>query len=269
MDMLDAIRIAPGSPADLAGRDPRDALGLDDKPAAAAEMAVLKDELDDLQARLWAEDQRSVLLVLQGMDTAGKDSTIRRVLGGLNPLGVVVTGFGVPSDAERDRDYLWRIHRAVPRRGTIGVFNRSHYEDVGVVRVNGWIDDDETRRRYRQIRDFEAMLTDTGTAVRKVWLHISKEEQRERLQERIDRPHKHWKFRAGDLEDRKRWDDFQGVYDEAIAATSTDTCPWYVVPADRKWIRDVAIARMLVDTLRRMDPQPPPPDPALAGLVVE
>lgn len=269
MDLLDAIRIVPGAPADLADRDPRDTLGLADKASAKDELAELQDVLYGLQRRLWAEDARAILLVLQGMDTAGKDSTIRRVLGTLNPHGVEVTGFGVPSDLERDHDYLWRIHRACPTRGMIGVFNRSHYEDVGVVRVNDWIDDAEAHRRFDQIRDFEAMLSANGTVIRKVWLHISKDEQRERLQERIDRPEKHWKFKRSDLDHRAQWDDYQRVYEEAITATSTDDAPWFVVPADRKWVRDVAVARMMVDTLRSMDPQPPPPDPDLAGLVVE
>lgn len=269
MSVLDGLRIRPGDPVRLADRETRDTLGLEDKKAGKHALEDLQDTMYDLQRRLWAEDERAILLVLQGMDTAGKDSTIRRVLGTLNPHGVRVTSFGVPTDEEADHDYLWRIHKAAPTRGMIGVFNRSHYEDVGVVRVNGWIDDTVARRRLQQIREFEAMLTANGTVVRKVWLHISRDEQRERLQARIDRPEKHWKFKLGDLDVRKQWDDYQRVYEEAIAASSTDDCPWYVVPADRKWVRDVAVAQLMVDTLTTMDPQPPPPDPALEGLVIE
>jgi PPK2 family polyphosphate:nucleotide phosphotransferase len=265
---LDAIRIAPSAPAGLADRDPRDTLDLEDKRSGKDELASLQSDMTTLQRRLWAENARAILLVLQGMDTAGKDSTIRRVLGVMNPHGVEVTGFGVPSSEERDHDYLWRIHRACPSRGRIGVFNRSHYEDVGVVRVEGLVDDGEAKRRFQQIRDFEAMLTANGTTVRKVWLHISRDEQRERLQARVDDPEKHWKFQASDLDHRTRWDDYQRVYTEAIEATSTTDCPWFVVPADRKWVRDVAVARILVDTLAGMDPKPPPPDPTLEGLVV-
>lgn len=268
MSLLDAIRIVPGTGAGLDARDPRDTLDLPGKDEARDRLEVLQDQAYDLQRRLWAEGERAVLLVLQGMDTAGKDSTIRRVLAGINPHGVEVTSFGVPTEEERDHDYLWRIHRRCPAHGHVGVFNRSHYEDVGVVRVMGWIDDAEAQRRFQQIREFEALLHATGTVIRKVWLHISKDEQRERLQERIDRPEKHWKFNRSDLEHRERWDDYQRVYEEAIKATSTDDAPWHVVPADRKWVRDVAVAELLVQTLATMDPQPPPPDPELAGLVV-
>lgn len=268
MDLLDAIRIVPGTGAALDDRDPRDTLDLEGKDEAKDRLEVLQGQAYELQRRLWAEGERAVLLVLQGMDTAGKDSTIRRVLAGINPHGVEVTSFGVPTEEERDHDWLWRIHRRCPARGHVGVFNRSHYEDVGVVRVMGWIDDAEAHRRFEQIREFEALLHANGTVIRKVWLHISKDEQRERLQERIDRPEKHWKFNLADLDHRERWDDYQRVYDEAITATSTDDAPWYVVPADRKWVRDVAVAELLVQTLTAMDPQPPPPDPELAGLVV-
>jgi PPK2 family polyphosphate:nucleotide phosphotransferase len=267
-DLLEQIRIQPGDPVGLADRGTRTTLGFDDKAAGTSRLEALKPLLFGLQRRLWAEGTRAVLLVLQGMDTSGKDGTIRRVLGHMNPQGVRVTGFGVPSTLERSHDYLWRIHAACPRRGTVGVFNRSHYEDVGVVRVHGWIDDDEAQRRFRQIRDFEAMLTENGTVVRKVWLHISREEQRERLQRRIDDPERNWKFNPSDLEARRQWDDYQRVYEEAIGATSTADCPWYVVPADRKWVRDVAVAEMLTDTLVAMDPSPPPPNPEIAGVVV-
>lgn len=268
-DLLDEIRVPAGDAANLAGRDTRTMLGFADKAAGKQRLEDLKPLLFGLQRRLWAESTRAVLLVLQGMDTSGKDGTIRRVLGHMNPQGVRVTGFGVPSTLERSHDYLWRIHAACPRRGKVGVFNRSHYEDVGVVRVNAWIDDQEAARRFRQIRDFETMLTENGTVIRKVWLHISNDEQRKRLQSRIDDPDRNWKFSKADLEGRAQWDDYQRVYEQAITATSTDACPWYVVPADRKWVRDVAVAELLADTLVAMDPSPPPPNPEIAGVVVE
>jgi PPK2 family polyphosphate:nucleotide phosphotransferase len=267
--VLDSVRVAPGTRPDLAGQDTRTRFDLGDKTAGKERLKGLLDEIFELQRRLWAEDARAVLLVLQGMDTSGKDGTIRRLSRGLNPQGTPVTSFGVPTDKERDHDFLWRIHAVVPGRGQVGIFNRSHYEDVGVVRVNGWIDGAEVERRYRQINDFERHLSEHGTTVCKVFLNISKDEQRERLQARIDEPHKHWKFNHGDLETRQRWDDYMTAYADAIAATSTAPAPWFVVPADRKWVRDVVVAEILTTTLREMDPQPPPPDPALAGLVVE
>lgn len=267
--MLDRLRVAAGEPAGLAARDPRDDLGLDGKDAAKARQTELLDDLYGLQRLLWAEDERAVLLVLQGMDTSGKDGTIRRVFTGLNPQGVHVAAFGKPSPEELDHDYLWRIHAACPPRGAVGIFNRSQYEDVGIVRVNGWIDDAEVQRRFGQIRDFEQHLSDNGTVVRKVFLHISKAEQRERLQERVDRPEKHWKFNRDDLAVRSQWDLYMQAYEDAISATSTDDAPWYVVPADRKWVRDMAVTTILADALRGMDLKPPAPDPSLRGLVVE
>jgi PPK2 family polyphosphate:nucleotide phosphotransferase len=191
------------------------------------------------------------------------------VFTGLNPQGVHVASFKKPTEHELDHDYLWRVHAACPPRGSLGIFNRSHYEDVGIVRVNRWIDEDEVQRRFGQIRRFEQHLADNGTAIRKVFLHISKDEQRERLQERIDTPEKHWKFNLDDLEARKQWDDYMRAYEDAITATSTEDAPWFVVPADRKWVRDVAVTTILADALRSMDLRPPEPDPALRGIVVE
>jgi PPK2 family polyphosphate:nucleotide phosphotransferase len=266
--MLDRLRVAPGDRPDLSAIATRDTLGLEDKTAGKARLSELHDTLFGLQRRLWAEDERAVLLVLQGMDTAGKDGTIRRVFRGLNPQGVKVASFKAPTEEELDHDFLWRVHADVPGRGEIGIFNRSHYEDVGVVRVLGLVPEERWRARYGHIRDFERLLADEGTAIVKVFLHISHAEQRERLQERIDTPEKHWKFEHGDLDTRARWDEFIDAYADAIAETSTEHAPWYVVPADRKWVRDVAVASLLVETLERMDPQPPPADPELDGLVV-
>ena len=267
-DLLTPTRIAPGDTPRLAHRDAGDTLGLRDKAHGHEMRDDLLEALRDLQARLWAEDQRALLLVLQGMDTAGKDGTIRRVFSGVNPQGVHVAGFKAPSDDELDRDYLWRVHQVVPRRGELGIFNRSHYEDVGVVRVLGLVPESRWRPRYRHIRAFEELLVDEGTTVVKVFLHISRDEQRERLQARLDDPDKRWKFNRADIDLRARWDDFTDAYEEAIAETSTASAPWYVVPADRRWVRDAVVAQLLVTTLRQMDPQIPAADPDLDDVVV-
>lgn len=266
---VEALRVPPGERAGLDGRATHDRLGLEDKGSARAVRADLLDELRELHERLWAEAQRSVLLVLQGIDTAGKDGTIRRALGGLNPQGCAVTAFKTPSNIELAHDYLWRVHAACPSRGRLGVFNRSHYEDVIQTRVLGTVDEPEWRRRYEHIRDFEQMLTDEGTTSVKVYLHISRDEQRKRLQARLDDATKRWKFQPEDLDAHRHWDAYRSAYEEAITATSTDAAPWWVVPADRKWVRDVAVATVLLETLRRLDPQLPPPDPSLDGLSVE
>ena len=232
------------------------------------ELDDLAQELDKLQNRLHAEGRRKLLLVLQGMDTSGKDGTIRWVFSRTSPLGVRVMPFKAPSELERAHDYLWRYHAVVPAAGQIMIWNRSHYEDVLVPVVNGLIDKKETQRRYRHINDFERLLTDTGTTVIKCMLHISKEEQRTRLQERIDTPAKQWKFQRTDLDVRVKWDAYQAAYEKALAATSTARAPWHVIPADSKTHRNLMIARLLIKTLQDMDPQTPPPDPALKGLVV-
>ncbi|CAN7397868.1 polyphosphate kinase 2 family protein [Variovorax sp. LjRoot84] len=230
---------------------------------------ALAVELDELQNLLHAEGRRKLLLVLQGMDTSGKDGTIRWVFSRTSPLGVRVTAFKVPSEEERAHDYLWRCHAEVPHNGEIMVWNRSHYEDVLVPVVEGWIDKAEIRRRYAQINDFERLLAETGTVIVKCMLHISKEVQRERLQARIDEPDKRWKFKLGDLDARKKWDDYQRAYERALAATSSAHAPWHVVPADSKRHRNLMIAQLLVKTLREMKLKAPAADPALDGLVVQ
>ncbi|MFK8022612.1 MAG: PPK2 family polyphosphate kinase [Ilumatobacter sp.] len=222
----------------------------------AEEMAALVE----LQKKLFADKSASLLVVLQAMDAAGKDSTIRAVMSGLNPAGVMVHPFGVPTDEEMGHDYLWRIHAHAPEDGYIAVFNRSHYEDVLVVRVKGFAPEKVWKKRYDHIRNFEQMLVDEGTHVVKIFLNVSNEEQKERFQERLERPDKNWKFRLGDLDDRARWDDFMDAYTDAIEKTSTKDAPWYVVPADRKWARNVCIARILRHHLEKIDPQYPEPD---------
>lgn len=267
--LIDGLRVVPGEPADLVGRNPASRLGLKEKGDGQARSQELLEVLDGLHNRLWAEASRAVILVLQGMDAAGKDGTIRRVLTGLNPQGCSVVNFKEPTTIDFAHDYLWRIHAHTPARGILGVWNRSHYEDVVTARCIGAIDERQCRKRYRQIRDFERMLTEEGISVVKVFLHISKEEQRARLQARIDDPAKNWKFRHSDIEARKHWDQYQAQYEEAIGATSTGWAPWYVVPSDHKWVRDVAVAELLVDVFGRLDPRIPEPESDLEGLVVE
>ncbi len=267
--LLAGLRVVPGEAADLLQRNPAARLGLGEKGDGQARSAELAAILEDLHNRLWAEARRSVVLVLQGMDASGKDGTIRRVLTGLNPQGCSVVNFKEPTTLDFAHDYLWRVHAHTPARGILGVWNRSHYEDVVTAYCIGAIDERQTRRRYRQIRGFERMLTEEGISVVKVFLHISKEEQRARLQARIDDPAKNWKFRRSDLETRMKWDEYQAQYEAAITATSTSWAPWHVVPADHKWVRDVAVGTLLVEELGALDPQIPAPEAGLEGLVVD
>lgn len=267
--LLDELRVEPGKPAGLAGRPTDDKVGLAHKTEGAMVVAELLTRLDELHDKLWAEAERSVLLVLQGMDGSGKDGSIRRVLSGLNPQGCEVASFKAPSHGELAHDYLWRIHEQCPARGKLGVFNRSHYEDVVAAQLVGAASAKQVKRRYRHIREFERMLTDEGTTLVKVFLHISKEEQRQRLQARIDNPAKRWKFNPDDVTARAQWDDYAGLYETAVTETSTDHAPWYVVPADHKWARDVMVATLLVDAFEQLDPQIPAAEPGLEGLIIE
>lgn len=249
------LRVGSGSPT-LTERDPSESLGLvREEVESAAE--VSRVELRDLQARLAAESRQSLLLVLQGLDASGKDGTVRRVFGGVNPMGCHVVSFKAPSHLELAHDYLWRIEAMCPARGEIAIFNRSHYEDVVTTRVLGLIDEPTQQRRFDEIRAFEARLVAEGTAIVKVFLHVSKDEQRRRLQARVDDPTKRWKFKLSDLEARARWDDYHEHYESALHATSTDHAPWYVVPADRKWVRDHIVVGLVLDALRVLDPQYP------------
>ena len=254
--------VEPGTLVDLGAIDPGRTPGLSgskEKERAAAEAMHAENvaAMRDLQYRLWAEGGRSVLVVLQGMDTAGKDGTIRHVLGPLNPQGVRVVGFKQPTREELAHDYLWRIHRKTPGAGRIVVFNRSHYEDVLVVRVHGLVPDEVWQRRYDEINAFERLLAGSGTTILKVFLHISKGEQKERLQARLDDPAKRWKFSAGDLAERKRWGEYQQAYTDAISRCSTEHAPWFVVPADRKWYRNWVVSSIVRRALEQLDPQPP------------
>ena len=233
-----------------------------------AQTVALTQQIAVFQTMLYAQRQQKVLLVLQGMDTSGKDGTISAMFNYINPMGLRAVSFKPPADIELAHDYLWRIHQQVPVRGEIVIFNRSHYEDVLVTRVQQLIDDKECKRRYAQICDFERMLSETGTVIVKVFLHISREEQRERLQERLDDPDKQWKFDSHDLVQRKSWDEYQRAYELAIRATDADHAPWYVVPANSKTQRNLVVASLLLETMQSLALSFPAPDPKLSALKV-
>ena len=263
------LRVAPGSTPDLAAIDPAGTPGFDgDKAAGRQRVKELRKGLAQFQERLWAEQRQSLLLVLQALDAGGKDGLIRKVITAFNPQGTRVTGFGVPTEEELRHDYLWRVHANTPGKGRIGVFNRSHYEDVLVVRVNELVPRDVWSQRYDQINAFEAHLAANATRIVKLYLHISRNEQRERFQKRLADPTKHWKWSSGDLDARAKWDEFQAAYTDALARCSTLAAPWFVIPADRKWYRDLAVAEILAETAAEMDPQWPEPDEDVAGIAI-
>jgi PPK2 family polyphosphate:nucleotide phosphotransferase len=262
--------VKPGSKVDLEGYDPDDTGAFHGGKANTAPVfADLNARLEALQEKLWAEGRRKVLIVLQGMDTSGKDGAIRHVFDGVNPTGVRVASFKVPTEEERGHDFLWRIHAQAPGAGEMVIFNRSHYEDVLVVRVRKLAPASVWKKRYEQINDFERLLVENGTTVLKFFLHISRDEQKKRLEERLADPAKRWKFRLGDLDDRKLWPEYQRAYEVALAKTSTAHAPWYVVPSDRKWYRNLVVATVLVEALERLDLKSPEPAEDLDGVVVE
>ncbi|MCC6492287.1 MAG: polyphosphate kinase 2 family protein [Pirellulales bacterium] len=240
-----------------------------DKEAARSRLQENTAALADLAYRLYAENRRAVLLVLQGMDTSGKDGTIRAVTTGVNPQAFQITAFKQPSAEELDHDFLWRIHNAAPNRGHVGIFNRSHYEDVLIVRVHKLVSKEEWQSRYERINSFERLLAEGGMTLVKCFLHISKDEQKKRLQSRLDDPTKRWKFSRGDLDERKLWNDYQEAYEEALTKCNTDDAPWHIVPADRKWYRNLVVSDLLRAALEKMDPQFPPEEPGLDELTVE
>jgi PPK2 family polyphosphate:nucleotide phosphotransferase len=260
------FRVEPGSKVQLDRFDPAATFG-HDKNASEPLLKAGLDRLSDLQDRLWAEEKHPVLVVLQGIDAAGKDGTIRHVMRAFNPQSCTVVPFGVPTAVESSHDYLWRIHQHTPARGEITIFNRSHYESVLVVRVHGLDPQAVWSRRYDQINAWERTLADEGTTVVKFFLHISADEQRDRLQERVDDPTKRWKFRLGDLEERQRWGDYRAAFEEMLERCSTDWAPWYVVPANHNWFRNLVVAEILGDVLDALAPAyPPSPDPIPPGL---
>ena len=240
-----------------------------DKASDKALVEEIAVELDGIQNLFFADRRYKLLVVLQGTDTSGKDGTVRGVFARMSPLGVHTTGWGVPTEQERAHDYLWRIHQRLPAAGEIAIFNRSHYEEVLVPPVNGWITAAQTQQRYKHINDFEQLLSETGTVVLKFMLHISFEEQRKRLQERVNDPTKNWKFNHGDLTVRKQWDQYQAAYEALLSATSSVWAPWTIVPADSKTHRNLMIAMVIRSTLQQLDLRYPPGDPALKGLKIK
>lgn len=266
--VIETLRVDP-SEKDPLRAHPSDADFGWEKESAVAELEQVKQELVELQRRLYAEDARSLLVVFQGMDAAGKDGSVRAVFSGINPAGVRVTSFKVPAGPEAQHDYLWRCHAATPARGQIAVWNRSHYEDVLVVRVKQLVPKRRWEKRYGHIRDFEQMLADEGTRIVKLFLHISKDEQRERLQNRVDDPSDRWKFNPADLGERALWPEYMAAFSDALRETSRPDAPWYAIPADRKWVRNLAIAKVLHHTLSEMKPRYPEPAEGVLGTVVE
>ena len=265
----DQYRVEPGKSVTLRKIDAGETKGVKDKAEAQDLLTANIERLSQLQYELYAEDRRSLLIVLQGMDTAGKDGTIRHVMTGVNPQGCKVHSFKAPSANELDHGFLWRIHQRVPPRGEIGIFNRSHYEDVLVVRVHSIVPKKIWSKRYEQINRFEKNLVESGTTILKFFIYIDKDEQRERLQARLDDPEKHWKFNPGDLEERKLWDDYIEAYEETLTRCSKPSAPWFVIPANRKWYRDLVVSGIIVETLEKMKLKMPKADFDPKAIVIE
>lgn len=262
--------VKPGSKVQLADYDPDDRSQFDgNKGESEDELIELVKQLDPLQERLYAEHRHALLFVLQGIDTGGKDGVIHHVFSGFNPEGCRVTNFKAPTSLELDHDYLWRAHAAMPRRGEIGIFNRSHYEDVLIVRVHNLAPREVWLRRYDQINAFEKMLSEEGTTICKFFLYISKDEQKTRLLARLQDETKQWKFNPEDVHERVFWDEYIEAYEAVLGKTSTEWAPWYVIPANRKWYRNLLVARIALETLQRLNPQYPPPRTDLSKVVIE
>ncbi len=259
MNALKRFGVKPGSKFDIRAFDSGNTAEFKDKEAAFSTVEQNSRTLAEMQVRLYAENTRSLLIILQGTDTSGKDGTIRHVMTGMNPIGVSVVAFKAPSSEELDHDFLWRIHKVCPRKGEIAVFNRSHYEDVLIAKVRKLAPPEAIEARYRQINEFERHLVESGTTILKIFLRISKDEQRGRLEARLRDPLKNWKFEMGDLEERKLWNQYELAYQTAVTRCSTEHAPWYVIPADRKWFRNLAVSQCLVETFSKINPKLPKP----------
>jgi PPK2 family polyphosphate:nucleotide phosphotransferase len=268
-DLASATRISPGSKVDLAEHKPDAKLGLGDEETARAHTAKRAERMTELATMLFAGHSRAVLVVLQGMDAAGKDGAVKHCLGNLNPMSVRVAGFRAPNSTELAHDFLWRVHQVLPQRGEIGIFNRSHYEDVLVVRVEELVPKAVWKRRYDAINAFEEHLANEGTIVVKLHLHISEDEQARRFRDRIADPAKNWKFNADDLAKRAKWSEYMEAYQAMLAKTSTKSAPWHVVPADHKWVRDAVVTEILTQTLEGLDLEWPELAPELRSVKIE
>ena len=267
---MDRYRVRQGTRVDLGQWDPNDKSAFPEKKKEGRKRLLeLNEQLEELQELLYAEHEHKVLIILQAMDTGGKDGTIRHVFEGVNPQGVRVAGFKKPTPEELAHDYLWRVHKQTPGKGEIVIFNRSHYEDVLVVRVHGLVPKDVWSKRYDHINAFERALADEGTTILKFFLHIDLDEQRERFQARLDEPHKHWKFNPADLEERKLWPEYMRAYEDAISRTSTEWAPWYIVPANRKWYRNLVVGTVITETLAGLNMRYPEPDFDPAEIEIE
>lgn len=267
---MERYRVQPGAQVDLSQWDPNEKCAFEGgKKAGKQALKVLNRRLEALQELLYAEHKHKVLVVLQALDSGGKDGTIRHVFDRVNPQGVKVANFKAPTQTELDHDYLWRVHRHVPGRGEIVIFNRSHYEDVLVVRVHNLVPADVWQKRYDQINDFERMLAEEGVTLLKFYLHIDLDEQKERFQARLDEPHKRWKFNPRDLKERKLWTDYMQAYQAALSRTSTAWAPWYIVPANRKWYRNLVVGTTIVETLESLAMRYPEPEADLDQIVIE
>ena len=266
--MTQPFLVPPGTQVRLAEHDPDYSGDYQRKGETKAELQRNVERLRALQEVLWAEGKHALLIVLQAMDAGGKDGTIKQVMRGVNPQGCHVTGFKVPTEEELDHDYLWRIHKAVPRRGYIGIFNRSHYEDVLVVRVHGLVPEEVWQQRYEQINQFEKLLADTGTTILKFFLYISKEEQKERFEARLQDPRKNWKFSMKDVKERGHWDAYMRAYEDALNRCSTPWAPWHIIPANRKWYRNLAVSQVIVEALERLEMRYPPALPDVDKIII-
>jgi len=266
---MSIIKVKLAQKMKLSQIDPNNTGHFKDKKTAKKILAHNIERMAELQNILYAEGKHALLIILQALDAGGKDGTIRNIMSGVNPQGVQVTSFKQPTEEELAHDFLWRIHRAVPPKGMIGIFNRSHYEDVLVVRVHNLVPETVWQTRYNHINRFEQLLVDSGVTILKFYLHISKEEQKERFQKRLNQPHKRWKFNPADLAERARWDDYWAAFEDVFARCSTEAAPWYIVPANKKWYRNVAISETIVKTLEGLDLKYPEPVANLDEVVIK
>ena len=263
------FKVKPGEKVNLSKIDAADTGDFDDKAKAYKRLEKNIERMAELQNILYAESKHALLIVLQAMDAGGKDGTIRKIMSGVNPQGVQVTSFKKPTERELSHDFLWRVHQAVPPRGMIGIFNRSHYEDALVVRVHNLVPKSVWQKRYDHINNFEKLLTDSGVTLLKFYLHISKDEQKERFQARLDQPHKRWKFNPGDLKERALWGNYMEAFETVFEKCSPKFAPWYIIPADKKWYRNLVISELIVETLEGLNLKYPEPITGLDGIIIE